>query len=300
MNAATRGSGSRDRAAFTLAELMVAMAIIAVIATITVVAVGGIAKEARLSTGTNAVTSSLENARGLAMKMNRIVIVAFRARLDGNGEQVIEAVTAKWSGDTYVVPTPGGPAVVDRFEPVSDTPRRDLPRGIKIAAPYFTDSGEVDAAWLTSSNLLSGTEAAGVVVGVMYGPDGTRVYTNRAATAELSFIDFNADTFQGQDGFTYNNYDSWPDNDGYCYVGATGTSGTVEERRFFCQYRSDDEPYVTMAPFLAVYDDEAAREFYANDGAWSDALRRTDELSEFIRDRADRIHFNRYSGVVLR
>ena len=72
-------------------------------------------------------------------------------------------------------------------------------------------------------------------------------------------------------------------------VSATGTSGGVADKRYLCQVFADDEPYVTMAPFLAVFDDDAARELVPNLASWSDAFRRTDDLSEFIRDRAERI-----------
>jgi len=65
-----RRSPLHRRSAFTLAELLVAMAIIAVLAAITVVAVGGIANDARLASGKNVVVSVLDTARSLAIRRN--------------------------------------------------------------------------------------------------------------------------------------------------------------------------------------------------------------------------------------
>ena len=75
------------RPAFTLAELLVVMAIIALLATITVVAVGAIAKDARIASAKNTIVASLGNARAIAMKDNEVVMVAFRAVPKG-GEAV--------------------------------------------------------------------------------------------------------------------------------------------------------------------------------------------------------------------
>ena len=282
--------------AFTLAELLVAMAIIAVLASITVVSVRGITKDAKLSSGVNAVTAALDNARAMAMKNNRIVLVAFRARFDGRNEQVIEAVTAQWSGVSYLNPDVG---VVDHFIPISDVPPRELPKGIKIAAPLY--GGNVDFAWASSSDLPAvefAVEAAGAVIAVMYAPDGTLITQNAASDSNRVFVDFNNDGDQQQGGVPYTNYGSdFPDNDNYCYLGDDENGNPLVQ--YFCQANGDDEPYLTMAPFLAVFDDDTAREQY-DTTQWSDGQVRRDNLTFYISQSADRIHFNRYTGVVMR
>jgi prepilin-type N-terminal cleavage/methylation domain-containing protein len=295
----SRGRRRTAPRSFTLAELLVAMAIIAIIAAITVVSVRGIAKDARLSSGTNAVTAALDNARALAMKNNEIVLVAFRARPDGPTEQYIEAVTARFSGESYLNPDVG---VVDRFVPISDAAARELPGGIKIAGPLY--GGNVDYAWAVSSDLPaieSAGEAGGAVIAAMYAPDGTLITQNPATDSNRIYVDFNNDGYQRQGEVDYSNLagvpPEYPDNDNYCYMGEDADGYALND--YFCQVKDDDEPYVSMAPFLAVFDDDAAREQY-DTTLWGDGQIRRDDLTAFISVTADRIHFNRYTGVVMR
>ena len=70
---------------------------------------------------------------------------------------------------------------------------------------------------------------------------------------------------------------------------------------FFDQKIFDDEAFVRIAPFLAVYDDDKAREMRTTD--WTDQADYEAELTGttgYITQFADRIHFNRYTGVVMR
>jgi prepilin-type N-terminal cleavage/methylation domain-containing protein len=297
-----RRAPDRRPRAFTLAELLVAMAIIAVLASVTVVSARGITKDAKLSSGVNAVAAALDNARAMAMKNNRIVLVAFRARFDGRNEQVIEAVTAQWSGVSYPLDLNGDniiDTVVDRFTPISDVPPRELPKGIKIAAPLY--GGDVDFAWTSSTDLPAvefAVEAAGVVIASMYAPDGTLITQNPTSDSTRVFVDFNNDGYQRQAGGDFSNYGSdFPDNANYCYLGNDNWGSPLVH--YFCQANADDEPYLTMAPFLAVFDDDTAREQY-DTTQWSDGQVRRDNLTFYISRSADRIHFNRYTGVVMR
>ena len=82
------------RRAFTLTELLVAIAIIGILAAITVVGIRAISKDAKLASGKNTVMAVLANARARAIKDNRIVLVAFRPRLVGENKQIVEAVLA--------------------------------------------------------------------------------------------------------------------------------------------------------------------------------------------------------------
>jgi len=284
----------RRRAAFTLAELLVAMAIIAVLASITVVSVRGITKDAKLSSGVNAVTAALDNARAMAMKNNRIVLVAFRARFDGV-EQYVEIVTAQWTGEAAPAYVDWGsgpePAAVDRFELIPDVAARQLPRGIKVAGPSYRSGDDDD--WLTQSHLpnidqsTGGGEAPGQMLAVMYAPDGSIITQNSQADSVRTFIDFdrNGEQIISGDIYDYNN----------------GPLINLQDFRvtYFYHVFEGDEPYLSFVPFLAVFDDDVAREQY-DTTQWSDGQVRRDNLTFYISQSADRIHFNRYTGVVLR
>ena len=68
---------------------------------------------------------------------------------------------------------------------------------------------------------------------------------------------------------------------------------------------ADDEPFVVIAPFLAVYDDDEAREL-GDTANWDDPQIYQQDLvglpndPGYITENANRIHFNRYTGVVMR
>ena len=211
----------RRGAGFTLIELLVTMSIIAVVGSIVVVAFRGFAREARLSSGTNTVLAALGNARAQALKSNRLVLVALVPRMQEGGTQVVEIVTAQWSGDTFVYPGmvylgPGGGTtteVVDRFVPIPGIPVRQLPRGIKVAGPLYAESatiiavnganaGDRDSFWATQAHLpaiiirdgnntlLPNREAAGRILAVMFSADGSIVDANAESDSTLSYIDF--------------------------------------------------------------------------------------------------------------
>lgn len=300
--------------AFTLTELLVVMGLIAVLALLTTIAVRGIARDARLSSAKNAVVAALDTARSQAMKHNAIVMVVFRPRLAGDGrEMYVEAVTAKWTGDTVAgtLPDCGGGSmpcgvhVVDRFVPVQGIAPRRLPVGIKVAGPRYLES-TVDASgtlvdrdefWATqvhlpaidpASPLGPPSEVPGAMIAVMYAPDGTTITANAQSDSSRSFVDFNDDGLQ-QDGLIGGAYDYSTSIPNCCYL----------EQRF-----EDDEPFLTFVPFLSVYDDDAARERRST--TWTNnAQGLADYEAEligpngFITRFADPIHFNRYTGVVM-
>jgi len=59
------------------------------------------------------------------------------------------------------------------------------------------------------------------------------------------------------------------------------------------------EPFVSMTPILAVFNEEACRKAF-DLTLWIDnADKRVVDYTEFIDLNADRIQFNRYSGAVL-
>ncbi len=296
-------SAWRPGGGFTLTELLVVMGIVVVLATLTVVGVRGIARSARLSSATNTVMAALDNARALAMKTNTIVLVVFRPRLEGNNKQVVEIVTAKWTGEAATAQVTGlGLQVVDRFVPIPDVRARRLPRGTKVAGPLYRES--LDSVWVTQSHLPaigpSGSgEIAGQLIGVMYAPDGTTITRNSQTDSNRTFVDFNNNRVQdgvANDPIDYN--DIFPP-----VISADDFNETYFDQRF-----EGEETYVTIVPFLSVYDDAAAREMFGADD-WDDFETYLGELTNndsanpplgYIAQFADRIHFNRYTGVAMK
>ena len=121
--------------------------------------------------------------------------------------------------------------------------------------------------------------------------DGTTVTDNARTDSRFIFVDFDSDGLQRQGSTDYSNLGGDDPVAGYC----DSPAGTL----FFCQAQFDDEPYLTFAPFLVVFDDEQARE-ELNTSTWSDAAIKSAAISPWITDNANRIHFNRYSGVVMK
>ncbi len=331
-----RRFGLAGRTSFTLIELLVAIGIIAVLSAITAMSYRGIAKDAKLASAKNTVMAMLDNARGLAMKNNQIVCVVFRARLDGN-KQYIEAVTAKWSGQSARI-TVGlsQNAVIDRFVPLPGVPTKRLPVGIKIAGPAFIfDTGgtqmltdlraaganisTLDEAWVTSTHLpaivqagQSGSsgpgdgEAPGDMIGVMYAADGTTISRNSHTDSNRSWVDFDNDGVQDWGG-QVTDYFGAPLN-----LQSNCTSCPVNLSSPYCydwrwsQRFENDESWIDFVSYIAVFDDDRAREL--NDVTkWNPATggntactKRMADYTTYIINNADRIHFNRYTGVALK
>ena len=307
--ALSRSTNRRIPGAFTLLELLIVMGVIAVLSVVTLVSVRAITKDARMASATNAVVASLDNARALAMKNNSIVLVVFRARLDGDDGVVVEIVPCEWTGESYG--NSGGGVnpiqVIDRFMPIPDAPVRTLPRGIKVAAPSYA-TGD-DEMWATQSHLPATAnflEVAGVIFGVMYGPDGTTISSNAQSDSDFSWVDFNFDPTVGRPFIRNGGMDFLPGDN----MGTPPPIADLSDPTFYEQNFADDEPFVLIAPFLAVYDDDEARELKTGD--WSPAnlpVYQRDLVGDpadpvafpgYISGNATRIHFNRYTGVVMK
>lgn len=299
------GRGELGRVpAFTLIELLVVMAIIAIIGSIVTVAFSNISREARLSSGTNLVISAIGNARALAMKNNRLVMVAFRSRLTKDRSQIVEIITAEWSGETFVDNVNN--VFLDRFILIEDMPIRIMPKGIKVAGPMFgestsmvtTDADFRDDNWATqaqltaidqSNHLSNNSEPAGRIIAIMFNPDGTPVSANPASGSNASFIDMNRDREQTLVNFAYD-----------FFTDPSEFPGEADPRH----YLDDDEPVVSIVPFLAVFDDEEFRRIF-DPGLWLRNVanfrdNRDEDLSLYINENANRIHFNSYTGVAMR
>lgn len=308
------------RRAFTLIELLVVIGIIGLLATITVVAVARITDEGRLTSGVSAVELALDAARTRAIRDNQPIGVFFVADWspdDPDVRQRTTAVIARFTGEIETFTS--GVSIVDRFVPVADLAPFVLPAGIKVAGPHYSNDGDGifdpgdddgpygDLFWVTQPELQFtdgqsprfSSEFPGQLVGVLFGGDG-RVMTNNPATGSRELW---LDTYPGehpddtgtsvgtaQDVFP----DVWPGMD--AVLSAVENSPGSDHWKWYDHHR--DEPNVQLVPFLAVFDDDRARARKFND--WSVPQNYAAGVSDFVEEEGVRIHFNRYSGVVMR
>ncbi|MFO0894609.1 MAG: hypothetical protein U0574_06585 [Phycisphaerales bacterium] len=298
---AARSAAHRRGAGFTVVELLVVIGVILVLAVLTATGVQRVTKESRVATATNQVMASLGQARALAIRENRPMLVTFRARTDplvpGN-DQRTEIVIGRWTGQILkVVASANDPASEVWNLPFIEHPeagRRVLPTGIKVAGPR-TDFDQ-DGIWVTQPEYRN--NEYGRSIGVLFAADGT-VATRLpngigVAQYESAYLD--------------------ADQDGQQDVG--NSSGGS---RFFEYNEEVDEPSVQYVRTLAVFDDADAREVYApsnwagSNQASGDASgsppgpdcsqlpagqsRMRCEQSSYINQFAERINFNRFTGV---
>ncbi len=291
MKIVTKRSGNRVNRSvgFTLTELLVVMAIIVILAGLTAISVRSISKDAKLTSSQNALMAALDTARALAMKNNQLVLVVFRPRWESKTSQYVEIVPCMWTGETYT-----GSSVVDRFEPIPDAMVTRLASGIHVAGPMFGRSwgtGNYDSEWSTQVFLPDINQDTGLgeypgqMIAVMYGPDGATRSRNSQSDSNAAWVDFNRNRIREV-------YTS-----GTTYVeGGFDVSEASFEQRF-----EGDEPTIAPVPYLAVYDNDQAREMRSTD--WSEYGNYKLELTGpngYISNFADRIHFNRYTGVALK
>ncbi|MEM7227963.1 MAG: prepilin-type N-terminal cleavage/methylation domain-containing protein [Planctomycetota bacterium] len=297
-----------QRRAFTLIELLVVIAIIAIIGGITIFAVGRLAKDARRVGATNAVMAVLDNARSTAIRENRIVAVVFRARFGDGDSEYTEAVLCKWTGEVYRVQSgfSGGTTFADRYVPIPGIPPRRLPEGFKVAGAMYGlllpgDQGiaeeDLDLLWAPQTTLSAisqdpsspGGEAGGAIITVFYNARGERIMTNPESDSVVGFVDWDGNFRVPGGGMRREGMDEPLQAQNLMPI----------DTSFSLQVYEDDEPYIYPTPFLSVYDENEARELY-NTATWVNAVQRRADYSDYINERADRIHFNRYSGVAMR
>lgn len=288
------------RGAFTLIELLVVMGIIIVLATLTVISVGALARDARLTSAINTVKSALAEARALAMRRNNPVAVVFRVNWnpeEPNVRQFTEAHIVEWE-ETELFTDNNEPQVKDKYVPVPGTRVHEIPVGFKVAGPWYDFNS--DTRWVTQPELRQidqdspqggGSEISGRMIAVMFDSDGSIITGRSTGDTRSSFVDFNP-----------GNQDLNPENTQQDYWDSTGNG------RFFFYDEAEDEPNLIFVPFLAVYNDDEAREFYGDDD-WNDDQAYFEELVNgdpnnggnpalgYISEYADQIHFNRYTGV---
>ncbi len=293
------------RRAFTLLELLVVMGILLILATLTAISVGKVTRDAKLANATNTLIASLGNARAIAIRDNAYVMVTFRiapdrrARALPRDPQVVQVVTARWTGevvtaDTPLPPIPTPPLVppvrrlpddvfADRFVPVPGVPVRELPSGVLVAGPaygFVTDAsvGSNDNQWRTQPR-FAGTPNLGVspptyapdltrtelgwAIGILFGPDGRVLSRNPEQVLEVV-------TSSGGNQNAYVKAFVDTNGDGYPYCGNTNVYGSGPVNvDFFIYDEPLDEPLVDYVPYLAVFNDAEARDrFDASVAAW--------------------------------
>ena len=154
--------------AFTLLELLVVMGIMMILAVLTATSVSKVTRDAKLANATNGVVASLGAARAIAIRDNAYVMVTFRvapsrqSRAVPREPQVVQIVTARWTGEVVTsntpLPTPNtyGAAVMvddvfaDRFVPVPGVPTL-----ITTATDFLAAGPPVRTAARPSTSIIS-------------------------------------------------------------------------------------------------------------------------------------------------
>jgi prepilin-type N-terminal cleavage/methylation domain-containing protein len=294
-------SQSTSRRGFTLIELIVVIIIIAIIAGFSAMSYSKIAKGMRMSSAKNTLIASLDNARALAIRNNRYVITVFRPRLVNDGsEQVYDIVIAEWVGDSSNADWGGGTIrTYDRFVPIPNVKVRTTPVGVGIAGPAY-GVGDDDLWWvatyLPAVALIPDNEPKGEMVGILYSPEGRVVVRNAESGSDRTWVDFDSDGDQ--------TLDPDPDRDGNdsdAIVIRWTDEGTPQLPigANFDLEGPGGEPNIGVTMILTVFDETALRKVYQL-STWDDDDDRYRDYTEYINKTADRIQFNRYSGVPLK
>jgi hypothetical protein len=122
---------------------------------------------------------------------------------------------------------------------------------------------------------------------VMFNRDGTVITRNPETDANRQWVDFNPSESVAPPLPTQSGVYTYPNN--------------PAPDLYFDQLDELDEPFVTHAVFLAVYDDAEARELKTTN--WAGEAGYDQDLTGptgFISAFGERLHFNRFTGVVMR
>ena len=314
--------------AFTLAELLAVMGIIAVLGVVITTSAQRVSKQAKVSSATNQVLAALGQARGIAIRDRATILVAFRVWqatyrptptspevIDASKPQQTEIVIAKATGrvgfpgtavagatvepGSYTVlpePVSANPFDADRlleeFRLVEGLPPKLLPVGIKVAgsAADWPGIGMVgqDELWIAQP-ALKNLERGNVVV-VRFAPDGSMQTRNPALSGNLTGggVGDNAAVAPWIDF----------DRDGLFDIGTTVTP--TSDTQFYAYDERRDESLGQHTMFLAVFnDDQFHEEASATSLAEWQGSSSTLNSSRgfFISQNCDRIQFNRFTGV---
>jgi prepilin-type N-terminal cleavage/methylation domain-containing protein len=238
---------------------------------------------------------------------------------------------------TPEAPLPAGvemPSTADvygqRFLPVPGVPARDLPSGVYVAGPGFfrvssTSTGLSDKYWFTQP-VFAGTAdlnatpptyvpnlaltEVGNTIGVMFGPDGRAVSRMDNDVTEV-------DNVGSSDGNAWVKPFLDTDGNGFPSRGTSVFSSfpPLQNVSFFYYDEPLDDGFVDLVPYLAVFNMSEARErfnsslwkgpnignlgSFNSSGTFTEPVipQRVKDISNFVDEQADRITFNRYTGV---
>ena len=327
-----RAAQCSRRFGFTLIELLAVVVIISLLATLTLSAYRAIAGDSRMSMAANMVQVAMSTARSLAIEENSRTMVVFRPVLTGPESQQMEVVIAVESLETHLNPF----ATIQtgfygetemclglRFTPAVGQEPRLLPKGMMIAVPAFYMAsviGDPDTQareeWMSPS-FLPGMgsdgvgEAAGVLPAIVFDRSGTMRTSFTDTGSQIAFVDFNGDGRMECNGDSYSLLPPSPGSsvydvpdpgpDGADYTCVFGNEVEATDLNLnYCYSREDEEPYVLIAPYFALFDFDEAREEYQGETLWSSPLKRLTDLDSFVRAEGRVFHFNRFSGVLTK
>ena len=151
----------RESRAFTLAELLVVIGVIAILGTLTVISVQRISRDTRTATATNTVTNALAAARAHAIKTNNLVMVVFRPIWNPNQRQTpqqTEVLISEWTGRSFeFLPE----ELADVYLPANGFQPIKLAPGVKVAGPVY-ETGANDSVWATQADMSRTMGGGGV------------------------------------------------------------------------------------------------------------------------------------------
>ena len=268
------------------------MVIMTILAGLSAIAYRGIASDLRMSSAVNTVVAALDNARAMAIKKNRYVMTVFRPRLSEDGtEQVIDIVVAEWNGDSASANTGNSIWTFDRFVPLQGLQIRTIEGGVNVAGPGYATWAD-DTWWCASYLPAILSEPLGSIIGVLYNPEGRVVYRNAESGSDRIWIDFNMDWIQQ---FSTSTEVDWEDPE--IVTNPWNTEVETGSDSFKLEM-AEGEPFVSMTLILAVFNEKEFRES-VDPTAWSNSTVRDNAYTAYIDENADRIQFDRFSGVPL-
>jgi prepilin-type N-terminal cleavage/methylation domain-containing protein len=302
-----RSTTSSNRArAFTIVELLVVIGVIGILAALTTLGARRLTAGSRLAAATNAVTSTLGNARAAAIKDGITTAVVFRPVYNPakpNIPQRVELITVRSTGErSSFGQTAIGLRMAERYRPVVGIPATVLPEGIKVAGPMYDPPGNFGAipaeqVYATQAEIipmLACKESIEFnrVVAVLFGPNGQFLTRpTRGSVDEMkSYVDWN------DNGALPPPPPPAPPPDPQDVQVGNCAQGLFEQ--FWLQDHPDDENNLMFVPFVVVYDDKAAREVKGTD--WGNDNNMLGELTGpagYIAQFGDKITFNRFSGI---
>lgn len=320
------------RGAFTLIELLVVMAIIIVLVVTTLPAFQAIQKSGRLSGATNAVTTTLNNARAQAVREGRDVAVMFRFDTQRQvcSMELVRAEATVYDADQVN----GRMAAATVFVSIKGQAPIDLPRGAGVfglgygvsrgaggiddynwyedlgALPEFRGAyprdpwiqPRTDVRMFSESNTPTTQDVKMLDTFIIrFSPDGS-VVTN---AEELGSLAKGGDGFLDIDAPDSLNYRIWnPEVE-------SGNFNNLREQTIHAEYQLRSVPMLVVVDLFEMGTDLGLREPWMTvgdgmptSGKYMDANSNTTadqiEINDWIDLNASPISFNRFTGELMR